>query len=327
MKKRGMGFASAWQGSNYHFGAVDSATVRIELAEDLRLRIGVAASDIGQGSTETICKIVSEAFGGYPLDCIEFLDPDTGVTPDGGATGASRFTEVVGSAALRAAGLLIETLRIAGSEIANCPPEEIVIRGHSLFGRGGVEVGLADVVRACRQMGLSLSRTASHQPPMTEPLDDLGQGYAVNQYAYATYIAEVEVDTNTGEVQVLRVSTFVDAGRIINQKGAEMQVDGGMAMGLGYALMEDLVQENGMVKTDTLATYLIPSVYDMPLEITYSFVGKPVPSNELGAKGMAELVVVPIIPAILNAIYDAVGARITELPATPERILLSLEDA
>jgi CO/xanthine dehydrogenase Mo-binding subunit len=325
MKKRGIGFASAWQGLNYHFGAADQSTVQVEITEDLRLRIKVAAADIGQGSTETVCLIVSEVFGGFPLDQIDFVDPDTAVTPDGGATGASRFTEVLGSAALKAARLLTDTLGIVASEMLDSPLEEVVIHGHTFHGRGEKSISLLEVVEACKHMGLALSKTASHEPPPTEALDEKGQGYGVNQYAYATYIAEVEVDTDTGEVEVIRISTFIDAGNIIHPKGAEMQVDGGIVMGLGHALTEEFVQEKGRVETDDLATYLIPSVYDIPSEITYSFVGKPVPSNELGAKGMAELTMVPVIPAIINAIHDAVGIRVTELPATPESILLSMQ--
>ncbi|MCK4794940.1 MAG: xanthine dehydrogenase family protein molybdopterin-binding subunit, partial [Desulfobacteraceae bacterium] len=296
------------------------------LTDDLRLKIKVAAADIGQGSNETICRIVSDAFGGFPLDQIDFIDPDTAVTPDGYATGASRFTEVVGNAALKAARKLIYMLKKVASEMLDSSPEDVVIKGHVICGSREASVSLSKVVETCKNMGLSLSAVDSHQPPPTEALDDKGQGYGVNQYAYATYIAEVEVDTDTGEVQVLRVSTFIDAGKMIRQKGAEMQVDGGTVMGLGHTLTEEFKQSDGQVETNSLANYLIPSIYDIPQEITYNFIDKPVPSNELGAKGMAEIVVVPIIPAITNAIYNAVGVRITELPATPERVLLGLQE-
>lgn len=326
MKKFGIGVASAWQGSNFHFGALDKSTVQVELTYDLRLKIKVAAADIGQGSTETVCLIASDALGGFPLDQIDFIVPDTAVTPDGGATGASRFTEVLGNATLKATQKLVSTLKIIASEMLDCSPEEVVIKGYTIYGSKDGSVSMPDVVEASKQMGLSLSAVASHQPPSTETLDDKGQGYGINQFSYATYIAEVEVDTDTGEVQVLRVSTFIDAGKMIRKKGAEMQVDGGTVMGLGHALTEEFKQSDGQVETNSLATYLIPSIYDMPQEITYNFIDKPVPSNELGAKGMAEIVVVPIIPAITNAIYDAVGVRITELPATPERVLLGIHE-
>jgi len=166
---------------------------------------------------------------------------------------------------------------------------------------------------------------AVFQAPLTEPLDDKGQGFGVNQFSYATYIAEVDVDTDTGEVNVLRISAFVDAGKIVRRIGAEMQVEGGIAMGLGHTLTEEFKQRQGWPETDGFTTYLIPTIQDVPLEITSDFVDEWAPMGELGAKGLAELVLVPVAPAITNAIYDAVGVRITELPATPERVLMALK--
>lgn len=326
MKKSGIGIASAWQGSNYHFGVVDKSTVRVELARDLRLKIKTSAADIGQGSTEMVCLLASKVLGGFPIDKIDFFEPDTAVTPNSGSTGASRFTEVLGNATLKATRKLASSIKMVACEILDSCPEDIVLEGNSVHDSEGSSLNLYEIVEASNNMGISLSAVATHQPPPTEELDEMGQGYGINQFAYATYIAKVEVDTNTGEVQVLKVSTFIDGGKIIHQKGAEMQVDGGIVMGLGHALMEELKQRSGQVETNGLSTYLIPTVYDMPEEITYDFVNKPVPTNELGAKGLAEIVMVPIIPAITNAIFDAVGVRIKNLPATPERVLLGIQE-
>jgi CO/xanthine dehydrogenase Mo-binding subunit len=326
MKQRGIGVASGWQGSNYHYGAADQATLSLELTAESRLRIGVAAADLGQGSNETICEVVSDAFSGFPIHKIDFLDPDTAVTPDGGATGASRFTEVVGSAALKASQNLIYRIQMLASEILEAPPNDIRVKGEHVVSGDGSLIPLDEIVESAQTTEISLKVIASHQPPPTEPLDKFGQGYGVNQYAYATYIVEVEVDTDTGEVSVLKASTFIDAGRIIRPVGARMQVDGGLMMGLGNALTEELIQQEGKVQTHGYSTYLIPSVSDVPDEVYYHFVDEAVSSNELGAKGMAEIAMVPIIPAIVNAIYNAIGVRITKLPATPERILLALEE-
>jgi len=325
MKRRGIGFASGWQGVNYHFGHPDVSTVNLELTDDLHYRVGVAAADLGQGVPETLATIISEVFGGVPREQIKFVDPDTAVTPDGGATGASRHTAITGNAALLAARRLAEVLKTAASEMLDTPPDEITIREGTFFGREGAAVTLAEVVRECRRIGLSLSTTGRFVAPPTEPLDERGQGYGVNDFGYATYIAEVEVDSETGELKVLRLAAFVDAGRIVRRMGAEMQVEGGAAMALGFALSEEFKQREGWPQTDGFTTYLIPTVWDVPLEITSSFVDKPVPMGDLGAKGMAELVLVPVIPAIINAIYDAVGARVTELPATPERVLMAIK--
>lgn len=324
MKKRGIGYASGWQGANYHFGYPDISTVDLKLTDDLRYRVGVAAADLGQGIPETTRIIVSEALGGVPSEQIDFVDPDTAITPDGGATGASRQTAVTGNATLKACQKLVRVLKMAASELLDTPPEEITIREGLLHGRSG-SVPLATVVEECKRMGLSLSVRASYQAPPTEPFDDRGQGFVVNQFAYATYVVEVEVDTDTGEVQVLKVSTFIDAGKIVRRKGADMQVDGGTVMGLGHALTEEFKLREGIPETDGLSTYLIPTVYDTPFEIISHFVEAWTPMGELEAKGMAELTIVPIAPAITNAIYNAVGVRLNQLPATPERVLLGLE--
>jgi CO/xanthine dehydrogenase Mo-binding subunit len=324
MKKRGIGYASAWQGVNYHFGHPDVSAVSLELTDDLRLRVGVAAADLGQGIPETMAVIVSEAFGGISLSQIEFVDSDTAVTPDGGSTGASRQTAITGNAALAASQKLVRILKTVASELLEAPPDEVEIEGDVLYGRDGRSLSLAEVVEECKKMGLSLSVTGRFEGPPTEDLDEKGQGYGVNQYSYATYVAEVEVDTDTGEVEVLRIEAFIDAGKIVRRVGAETQVEGGVAMGLGHTLTEEFKQQEGLPETADLTTYLIPTVYDVPLDITSEFVDGFVPVGELGAKGMAELALVPVAPAIISAIYDAVGVYITELPATPERVLMAL---
>jgi CO/xanthine dehydrogenase Mo-binding subunit len=324
MKKHGIGYASAWQGLNYHFGHPDISTVRLELTDRLQYRIGVAAADLGEGIPETLAVILSQELGGVPPSQVEFLDPDTAVTPDGGATGASRQTALTGNATLQAARQLAYVLKKAASEILDCAPEEITIDQGMFYGSKGNCVTLTEVKQECQRIGLSLSTTGIFQAPSTEPLDDQGQGFGVNQFSYATYIAEVEVDTDTGEAAVLRVSAFIDAGKIIRRMGAEMQVEGGLVMGLGHTLTEEFKQRDGWPETDSLSTYLIPTIRDAPLDINIDFVEGLAPIGDLGAKGMAELVVVPVAPAIVNAIYDAVGVRITTLPATPERVLEAL---
>jgi CO/xanthine dehydrogenase Mo-binding subunit len=325
MKKRGTGFASAWQGLNYHFGARDISTVQLELTPQLRYRVGVAAADLGEGIQETLAVILSEQLGGVPAGQIDFIDPDTGVTPDGGSTGASRQTSLTGNATLQAAKQMAGILKQAAAEILDTPPDEVGITDGIFSGRAGATVSLTEVVEECRRIGLALSVRGVFRAPATEPLDSLGQGFGVNQFSYATYIAEVEVDTDTGEVSVEKISAFVDAGRIVRRIGAEMQVEGGVAMGIGHTLTEEFKQRQGWPETDSLTTYLIPTIRDVPLEITSAFVDGWAPMGELGTKGLAELVLVPVAPAITNAIYNAVGVRLTSLPATPERVLAALQ--
>lgn len=326
MKKRGIGFGSGWQGANYHFGHPDVSAVQIELGDDLIFRVGVAAADLGQGIPETNAIIVSRALGDIPPDQIIMVDPDTAATPDGGATGASRQTFMTGNAALIAARNMADLLKTIAAELLDTPPAEVELRSNVVYGREGRAVTLAELVAEARLIGQSLVVTGTFKGPPTEPLDERGQGYGVNQYSYATYVVEVEVDTDTGEVEVLHIDAFIDAGKIIRRMGAEMQVEGGAAMALGHTLTEEFKQREGWPETDSLATYLIPTAYDVPLNIRSTFIEKPTSFGDLGAKGMAELALVPVAPAIINAIYDAVGVYVTELPATPERVLMALQN-
>lgn len=325
MKKRGIGFASAWQGANYHFGYPDETNVHIEITNDVRCRISTSAADMGQGIPETLATIVSSELGDLPLEQIDFLDPDTNITPNGGATGASRLTSMVGNAVTQAAQSLVQMMKTVAAEFLDTAPGEVVLSGGVFHGRGEAQATFQEVIEECNNMGIHLATSVLYIGPPTEDLDEKGQGYGVNDFGYATYIAQVDVDTDTGEVQVLDVHAFVDAGKMIRIEGAEMQVEGGITMGLGHALTEELILREGWPETKDLTTYLIPSIRDVPRKIDTKFVDKPAPTTELGAKGMAELALVPIAPAIVNAIHDAVGVWITQLPATPERMLAALD--
>jgi CO/xanthine dehydrogenase Mo-binding subunit len=326
MKKKGIGFGSAWQGVNYHFGHPDVSSVQIEIGEDLKFRVRVAAADLGQGISETVTVIVSRALGDIPLDQIIMIDPDTTATPDGGATGASRQTYMTGNAALIASRNLLELLNTLSCELLDTPVSEVIFQSNIFYGRNGKTVTLADVVNEANSFGLSLQVNGTFKGPPTEQLDEKGQGFGVNQFSYATYTAEVEVDLDTGQVEVIKISTHIDAGKIIRRTGAEMQVEGGVAMALGHTLTEEFKQRDGWPITDSLTNYLIPTVLDVPLNITSAFVESSYDSSELRVKGMAELAMVAVAPAIINAIYDAVGVWVTELPATPERVLMSIKN-
>jgi CO/xanthine dehydrogenase Mo-binding subunit len=160
----------------------------------------------------------------------------------------------------------------------------------------------------------------------TKDVDPLtSQGDAYQTFGWATQLAEVEVDTETGFVQVTRLVSATDAGRAINPGGVEGQVQGGAVMGLGYALYEQHIVDQGRPKTASLAFYLVPTPLDVP-EIECLIVEVPDPAGPYGAKGVSEPATIPTTPAILNAIYDAVGVRVNETPATPERIFHLLRE-
>ncbi len=324
MKKRGIGYACAWLGTNYHFGHEDASTCRMEATPDGRLEVGIGACELGQGLPTTLAMITSEVFGGLALGEIDVLTPDTGRTPSGGGTGASRQTTVSGSAVYEAAVKLRDLLIAAASELLDASPDDIEPRQGRIVARSsGRSVTLAEAVRECLNMGIEPVVEATFKAPMTSELNDVGQGLPVNQFSYVTQIAEVEVDTETGEVTVLKMTSIHDAGMIINPVGAEGQVTGGCVMGLGMALMEDLVLQDGAPVSSSLANYHIPTVADAP-PVEAVFVQSDAAWGPMHVKGLAEAPVVPPPAAVVNAIYNAVGVRITELPATPERVWKAL---
>jgi CO/xanthine dehydrogenase Mo-binding subunit len=187
------------------------------------------------------------------------------------------------------------------------------------------ELHLAEVLEEAKRRGIKLQAQHRFVAPPTTGLDENGQGNPFNQYSYGTQVVELELDEITGEVKVQRVDAFYDAGRILNPLGAKKQVEGAVVMGLGYALTEEFIMRNGIPINGNLTNYLIPTIVDAPTKVECTFVGRPIPFGELGARGIAEPALIPTAPAIANAIYNATGARLFRIPATPERVLQAIE--
>jgi CO/xanthine dehydrogenase Mo-binding subunit len=176
------------------------------------------------------------------------------------------------------------------------------------------------LAKAAHLRGAPMVETAWHDITTKDVDPETAQGDAYAAYAYATQIAEVEVDTETGQVEVLRIVTATDAGKAINPLNVEGQIEGGVSMGVGYALSEEIIQEGGYLKTPALGDYMVPTSLDMP-PIETHIVEVPISTGPYGAKGVGEPASIPTAPAILNAISAALNIRVTELPATPENIL------
>jgi CO/xanthine dehydrogenase Mo-binding subunit len=323
MKKHGIGFACSAQGANYHFGHEDKSTVELRILPDDSLLIRSAASDLGQGLEAVLVNIASLALDGFPADRIRWEGSNTS-SPEAGGTGASRQSTVTGNALYQACENLKEVLRPVAAEMLNCHPAEVQFEGANVSG-GAARIPLPEVFLAARQMGMALAVQGSYTAPRTTPLSAEGKGFPINQFGYAAHIAEVEVDTITGEVTVLRVQAIHDAGTIMNPIGAAAQVEGAAVMGMGFALFEDYLLWQGKPVNAGFTNYIIPSVSDMP-QIDVHFVDYPAAFGRLGVKGLAEAPTTTIAPAIINAIHNATGARITHLPATPERVLAALDE-
>jgi len=312
--RRGVGIASCWYGCG-NTGLPNPSTIRIGISAVGAVMLHQGAIDIGQGSNTVIAQIAADALG-LPLDRIKLVGPDTALTPDAGKTSASRQTYVSGKAAERAA----RALRADILHFANASAEaELALEGALLKVREGLDVRNIDLAAVePDQFGYAFSAEESYDPPTT-PLDAKGQGSPYAVYGYGAQIAELEVDTALGTVRLSRITAAHDVGRAINPALVEGQVEGGIAQGIGLALMEDYVPG----RTENLHDYLIPTIGDVP-PIETIIVEIPDAEGPFGAKGLGEHVLIPTAPAILNAIRHATGALVTTLPATPSRVLAAI---
>ncbi|SCZ04797.1 xanthine dehydrogenase family protein molybdopterin-binding subunit [Alkaliphilus peptidifermentans] len=309
MKKRGIGYASTFYGTGYGNGFPDISRAIAELGKDGNVYIYVGATEVGQGAKTILSQIAAEALG-IDFSKITFICEDTSITPDAGTAAASRQTYNTGNAIKLAA----EELK---REIMNVASEELNVNTTNIQ---EYLKKIADIKgdKVIRKDGIFTAST-------TEMDVETGQGNPYYPYTFSVYGVEVEVDTSTGIVEVLRAACGQDVGRAINPKLIEGQIDGGFSMGLGYAIMEDLNVENGKIKHDRFTSYLIPTALDMP-DIDKIIVEDPESTGPYGAKGIGEPVLIAVAPAILNAIYNAVGVRMTEVPVTPEKLLKALRE-
>ena len=288
---------------------------RCELYRDGSFEVRTSAAELGQGLVTVLQMIVAEEFSISP-GRVRVLVMDTDLTPDGGPTTASRQTYVTGNAARLAARTLRQAVVSRLAEKYDRSPDQIT------FSAGTVQVAeipvpYEDVVSEMETSGQAARLLYEYSAPTTMPLGQGGDMHFV--FSYAAQAAEVEVNSLTGEVRVLRVISANDVGRVVNPLGLQAQVEGGVMMGLGNALTEHFIVKDGYVITDRLARYRIPSIVHTP-EIISIVVEDPTKDGPYGAKGVGEIVSIPTIPAITNAIYNAVGVRIDCLPVDQELI-------
>ncbi len=315
LARRGVGIACMWYGiGNTSMSNPSEMIVAIDAAGRPVLFSG--AVDIGQGSNTVMTQIAADALG-VPAAALRLVSGDTDLTPDAGKTSASRQTLVSGNAArLAGAALRAEILRRA-----NAGPDATI---HLIDGRVCVEhdgthhtleLGIPDA------QGLLLKGHGRYDPPTTV-LDPDGQGIPYASYAFAAQIAEVDVDPGLGAVTVRHIVAAHDVGRAVNPQQVEGQIHGGIAQGLGLALMEEFVPG----RTENLHDYLIPTIGDVP-PITTILIEAGDAHGPYGAKGVGEPALVATAPAILAAIQHAIGVRLTQVPATPARIMAALAAA
>ncbi len=317
--RRAWGIAAGYKNTGLGGGAPDKAGAEVELYQDGSLEVRTSSAELGQGLVTVLQMIVAEEFN-TALSDVRVLVMDTDLTPDGGPTTASRQTYVTGNAALYAARTLREAITTTLAERFDHPPENIrFVEG--LAQVNGHKVPLGEVVEMMRAEGREPRALYEYWAPATQPLGEGGDMHFA--FSFAAQAAEVEVDFRTGEVRVLRIVAANDVGKAINPLGLQGQVEGGIMMGLGNALTEQFIVEEGMVVTDRLARYRMPSIVHTP-EIISMIVEHPTHDGPYGAKGVGEIVSIPTTPAITNAIYNAVGVHVDRLPVDQAEIIRQL---
>lgn len=320
--KRGRGMAGGWYGIA-RTAAVDRAGTWAEIDDGGTVKIATGVTEIGEGILTVLAQIAAEEIGVKPEDIV-IGDNDTARAPEAAHAGATRQTYMIGNSVAMACREAKGRFVQAVAEMWDVDPQKIQTgNGYVWAADTNFRLSMAEAVERVKKRGVvpvgSANFTAHHTG--LDPLD--GSGKPWQAYVFGCQVAEVEVDTLTGEVQVLGVWAAHDVGRAVNPRGVEGQIEGGIVQAIGQGLMEDYKLAQGHTTTPGFAKYILPTSLDVP-HITSVIVEDPDPIGPLGVKGIGEPAMVPTIPAIMNAIYDAVGVRITSLPASPERILEAL---
>jgi CO/xanthine dehydrogenase Mo-binding subunit len=326
---RGFGFGvdagTAAGNRKYGFNATDAFVM---ISEEGRARLVSGAVEIGTGTATALCQLVAEVLG-IKVAEVDFVGYDTDVTAYDLGIFANRTLFVHGNAAVSAAKNAKEELLSVAAQMLGCDKGDLAIEGGLVRSRLNPSKK-ADVMDVARYSFSKLGKPISAKGEYVDvdaPFAPEGKVPIDPTYSFSAHAAEVEVDTETGMVKVLKYVAAHDSGTIINPLTAKGVVIGGTIQGVAYTLMEDLLTEDGAVVNPNFLDYKIPTMSDYPFEIEVVFVTPPDPLGPFGAKGLGENAVAPPVAAITNAIYDAIGIRFFQLPITPVRVLEAIRRA
>jgi len=322
LKRRGIGMACSFRGSCLGAGGegLDAAGAAILVHRDGSISISTGIAEVGQGSRTAFARLVTEILG-VPPESLSFNPVDTSRVIDSGPTVASRGTVIGGQAVKIAAEKIRQAMAEVAGDILEVKAEEVDFKEGRIFWTGDPSKGLTfkEVAEKCYSRGVSLYSFGWYKAPDLYWDREKGQGKAYFNYVYAACCAEVEVDLETGQVQVLNFWAAHDVGNALNEREVKGQISGGAAMGIGYALLEEIKAQEGRILNLSYSNYLLPTALDTG-EITPLIVEHPDPLGPLGARGLGEPATQIVAPAIINAICHALGRRLYEIPATPEKI-------
>ena len=324
--KIGQGFSSYFQsyGRITWMHDTSQSWVGLELDGTVTIRAGVP--DLGAGQANSLCQIAAEVLG-VPLERVTIYCTDSALTPLSGTSTATRQLYMSGNATLTAATNVRNVLLSRASKHFEEEMVALDIADGKAFIKSDPSqtLDLVDLAKMCASEGMHLSNLALFKAPFTDPINpETGQGQVWPDFTFGSFAVEVAVDTETGEVTILKAAACHDIGRAINRAAAEGQIIGGGMQGLGYGLMENLIVKEGVIKTPSLSEYLIPTSMDYP-DIQAIILESGTGLGPFGAKGIGEPSLTPAAPAVASAIANAIGVSIPEIPITPEKVLAALD--
>jgi CO/xanthine dehydrogenase Mo-binding subunit len=324
--RRGIGIASMLHvGGGAKIYPSDGCGTILKLDDFGHVTLITGASEIGQGSETVLSQLVCEELG-LPMSAVTVVNNDTDITPWDVGVHASRTTFIAGNSAIGAARKARDKILAAAAARFDCAPEALELKGGGIVRRANGEP-LVDLARFLRSLHFSdraeLVMTTYYYEPPSVHQDKGFKGDVSAAYAWATQVVEIELDTDTGVVRMLKVTGAHDVGRVLNRLGIEGQIEGGIVMGQGYALTENLVVEDGVVRNPNFRDYKLVTAPEIP-EMDIDFIESMDGEGPQGAKGVGEAPAICIAAATANAIHNATGVRITSLPFTPERVYRAL---
>jgi CO/xanthine dehydrogenase Mo-binding subunit len=297
--------------------STSKSQARLKFDKDGTLTLLTSTVEMGQGAHTILAQLAASAVG-LSLEQVRVVGPDTAVTPFDSTTSASRSTNMMGKAVLAAGAALKQKLIELAAPILEVPPEKLrAEQGRVHSGEGSISF-----TEILQRSGLGSVQEAGECSTALKMDSETGQGVSTPHWHQGAGAAEVAVDLDTGRITVLRYAAASFAGRVVNPRLAQLQNDGNVIFGLGPALMEEMNLDGGQVTNPNLADYPIPSIRDIPREL----VSLCIESSEGELHGIGEMTLPPVAPAVANAIQDAIGVRITDLPITAEKVLRALRE-
>jgi len=322
-RRAGVGIAMLAQSMGYGHGLPDDSTNGLEWLPDGRVLVHLGAPELGQG-LQTAAEQMTAEFLGLPYASIVTAGLDTHIVPDGGVTCASRMTYIVGNSLQEASHLLVDELLDYAAETTRQLRAGLRYAAGQVILPDGRQVNACDLAARAAEAGVRLKAQATFSfpyPSETTP-QHLPIGMPHVMFGYGAQVARVEMDPELGTVEVTDVVAIHDVGRIINRLGAESQIEGGVVMGMGYALLEDMGLKSDGRWVDSFTEYLLPTSLDAPHRIQSILLETPEESGPFGARGIAEMCLSPPAPAIANAVCNATGRRARSIPIRPEMLVI-----